>query len=411
MGTDIYKANIYVSNLYLTYGNNKTSILKNISYINDFQTDFKIQPGEAVDLSLYGDINSSVPKGSTINSSILVSGLSSNSNTVVNTNSNTAFAGQSTFFSTGSLSVASDSSDVSAKISVANQKIFAGKFLFSSSADSYNISELKFIIPNSNNISAILNVILTDTDSQKIISTVSGKNNYNGGDLMFDFNVNIPINLNSAKSLSVSYVLDAKNSYGAANVNLAPVLIYIKALNNNGDIVDGKSANYTNIISNYGGINLPDRGVTVPEIYIFKSIPVITADALSYVAPNNSNLNLYNFNIAANPAGDISIKQITFDVTINDFNGVFPHLNRFSLLKDGKDYTYAATIGNVVNNNYISLTSDGGIGVGTNPVTVTFNTEENISAGTNHTYILKAIINNFSPPSSVVTNLSPDLSA
>ncbi|MCX6721590.1 MAG: hypothetical protein NTY04_00115 [Candidatus Staskawiczbacteria bacterium] len=396
-GPNLYLASLYVANFYVTYGENKTEVLRTVAHSNYFQINYNLSAGKTIEISLYADINSGVPINATINSGLLVTG-ATNSGAVVSSNSGDVLAGPNIVFAAGTLAVSQDGSTPAAKIFASNQKIIAGKFQITSTADSYIVSDLKFVIPGSINYSAITDVILVDTVTQITIATTSVRSDYASNNSVFDFNVNIPVLANLSKSLTVYYDLGAFNSAGGTvSINIAPVLAYIKATNSSGKLIDGSAKNYTNIpVASYGGITLPDAGVTVNGAYVFKTIPTFTASQPEASAYNNSNINLYRFNMAADPSGDVSVKQIIFKVTINDPNNSNFHLTNFTFFKGGSDYTASVNIGNVIGDNYIGLIRDGGIGSGLiNKVVVTFNKEEVIPAGKNQTYTLKAYANSF----------------
>ncbi|MDP2741259.1 MAG: peptidoglycan-binding domain-containing protein [bacterium] len=394
--SDLYITNLYVKNLYVTYGSNKTMVLNTIAHSNYWQIDFQLPAGQTIDLSVYGDVNSSIPLNSVINSSLLVTGVTALSNTAVNTNSNVVLPGQNVTFSTGSLTVSLDSSTPISRMVAINQRVVAGKFKFTATNDSYTISELKFIVPDPNVIPTITGAVLSDTVTQVLLTPKPISVAYNGKDYVFNFNVNIPIPTNSSKSLTFYYDLNNNIYSNNTNINIAPVLAYVKAVNSRGETIDGVATDYSNNISAYhGGIVLPSNGVKVNDMYFFKSIPIFTAISSNTTVLNGSNVNLYTFNITADPNGDVSVKQIMFTIVITDPNNTYPNLNNFTLFKGNTDYTSSAAIGKTVNNNYyISLRGDNGIGIGTNTVVVTFDREETIPAGKTQIYILKARVNN-----------------
>lgn len=400
-GSNLYITNLYVKNLYLIYGNNlsaqagKTMVLDSVAHNNYWQINFQLAVGQTINLALYGDVNSSIPANSAINSSLLVQGVSAVSNTSVSTNSNAVLTGQNITFGLGSLTVSQDNSNPLPRIVAASQRVVAGKFQFTAANDSYTISELKFVIPNRQAPSIISGGVLIDSATQLLLTQKSVAVTYDGKNYILDFNVNIPISLNSSKSITVSYDFNSNVSSNSTNMNFAPALVYVKAINSGGTLADGSASDYSNMVALYNGITLPAGGVTVNAMYVFKSIPIFTANGTSATALTGLNLDLYTFSITADPAGDIAIKQIMFTITITDPNISYPHLNKFTLLKDGVNYSGQVAIGTIVNNNFQEVTSNGAIGFGTNTVVVTFYPEETIPAGKTKTYTLKAYVDNF----------------
>lgn len=198
-GSDLYITNLYVTNLYLVYAGNKTTILDTVAHNNYWTINFQLPQGQTIDLSVYGDVNSSIPLGSMINSSVLVTGVSAVSGTAVNTNSNTVLSGQNITFGSGSFTVGADSSTPASKIVTVGQMIVAGKFQFTATNDSYNISELKFIISDSRTASVMSGAILSDTATQVLLTSNPIPATYDGKEYIFDFKVDIPVSINSSK--------------------------------------------------------------------------------------------------------------------------------------------------------------------------------------------------------------------
>ena len=411
IGSDPYIVNLYLSNLYVVYGNN-TTFLNSVKGDNYWPIDSKLPVGQTINLSIFADINSFIPLNSVINSSLLVSGVSVDSATNVYTNFNKVLSGQNITISAGSLSVSQDSTTPASKIYVYNQKIVAGKFKFTSVADSYNISDLKFIIPVLNNSYFISDVTMSDSDTGTLIATMPIKYIFGNDYSSIEFtNINIPVLINSSKSIIINYNLNKNIDSNSAGLNIAPVLVYVKARNINKDIwLDGYASSYDDFASSYGGISLPSSGITVNSLQIFKSIPTLENIPLSNVdISNDSNIELYKFKIKADSSGDVSFKQLLFSISLNDSKKNFPRLTNFSLLKGNSDYTGSVAIGDVTNKNFIGLTSIYGIGSGvTNTIAVNFAQEEVIPAGTYQTYTLKAYTKNFVSSNSVSTYIPAD---
>ncbi len=388
-----------IINLYLVYGDNTSSTKYVAEYINQWAVDYLLPVGQTINISLYGDIKASAPIGSTIDTNLMVSGIATNSKTNLSTNSNVALSGQRITLGLESLTVGLGSGSPVVKIIAAGQRVDVGEFRFTSLSDSYNISELKFSVPGSFFSPPITGAIIYDSTTKEVLTEKAVVMTYlNNGYFLYFTGLNIPVAINSSKSIIISYDLAATVSTGNTNKNIAPTLIYVKASDGRGNIKDGVAANSYGAASRYGGVTLPDAGVVANNMYAFKSIPTFSLISVSSSASSGANADLYKFGINAGINGDVAIKQIRFAVTISDANKNFPYLKNFSLFKDGVNYTNHIIVGKVANNNYIPLTccnSATGIGIGTNTIVVTFNAEEIIPAGATNTYTLKADINNF----------------
>ena len=389
--------NLYLSNLYLSYGNSKTLVSSTLVGNNYFFINFKLPSGQTIDLSLYADISSYSSVGTLINSGILVSGVSDVSNTNVYTNSNAALFGQNITVGSSSLTASVDVSTPASRMIVGNQKVVAGKFQFTSLADSYNISQLGFVVPNLANSSLISSVTLVDTITGNTLATTKIVNDSSGDNSTISFITNIPVNLNSSKLVTVYYDLSKTVDSRSANINIAPVLKYITATNSSGNYLDGAASNYSNFVASYNNIILPATGLTVNPLYVFKSLPTFVAIPLTNpIISSDSNISLYKFSIAADPSGDVSVKQLNFVITLTDPNNTNPRLANFSLYKGETNYSGAASIGLVADNNFTGLSGGNSLGVGAaNNVVLNFIQEEVIPAGKTQIYILKADATNF----------------
>ena len=398
LNSNPYIANQYVNNLDIVYGQQtmNSGTVANQNYLSP--KNFILAAGAATDLAVYADANFSIPLNSALSASVLVSGVSAVSASSVSTNADVVLSGQNISFGASSFSVSADSTTPPAKMVMAGGSVPAAAFAFTSVADNYTISQLDFVIPGLSSSLPISDVVFSDTATGTVLATSPLKINYDTGNAGFNFNSVFSVPLNGTKSITLSYDLGNKIDSDSANINLAPVLVYVKAANSKGTLIDGVASNYTNFSASYGGVNLPASGVTVNSLKIFKSLPILTSVPLDKAtAANNSTASLYKFSVAAPANGNVSIKQLTFVVTMNDPNNSNPVLKNFSFLKGNADYTNLVTIGNIVNNNFVGLTTaNNALGVGANTLVVSFNQEEVISAGQTETYTLKAEADNSS---------------
>ena len=397
VGANLSTANQYVNNLYVSYGDKKTSTLTTVALKNNWQPDLLLLAGQTISFSVYGDINSSIPLGSTIKASMLVSGVSVNSKTAVSTNSNVVLVGQTATFNTGTLAIVADSQTPATRIVLARQRVVAGKFTLTSARDSYTVSSLKFVLPSYPNTSIISGAVLIDSNTQEILTQNPIPVIYTNRKHVLNFdNLNIAVDLNTSRGITLSYDLGAVASPGDSNSSLYPALVYVVAKSNRNVLIDGVASDYSSITSVlYSGITLPAKGIVFKDLYALKNVPKLSSSAEKRNASSGSRADIYNFKITADSGGNITVKQIKFIVTIKDPNNISAHINSLSFFKNDVDYSSSVIIGRNVNSNYIGLSSNNGVGVGTNTVVVSFNKEEIIPAGTTNSYSLKASFERF----------------
>lgn len=398
--------NSYISNLYIVYGNNTSSVNLNSNPYNYWAVNFQLPAGGSTEISLLGDISSLTPLNSKLDTSMLVSGVSSKSSVSIYTNSNAVVTGQSTTLIQGSLNASKDNSAPVKKIVSGNQRVVAGIFNFASTGDSYVISELKFVVPGARNpynalttpsMPPLSQAVLLDSVTQNILTPKPAQIAYDGNEYFLDFSgLSIPVGMKGSQSVAISYDLSTVFSADNTNNDISPVLVYMKASNSRGVASDGVAGNYAlNINAPIGGIPMPATGVTVNSLYVCRSMPIISAQAPNTTVPSGSRASIYTFNVSADKKGDVAIKQLNFTVTISDPNNNLPSLTNFLLFKNGVNYTSSVLIGANANNNYVGMGSPNGIGIGTNNIVVTFIGEDTIPAGTSNTYTLKAETKNF----------------
>lgn len=404
--SDLYSSNMYVNKLYVVYEENKTIVLDSVSHNNFWIINYNLPANKTINFTVYGDINSLMPLNSSVNSSMLITGSSTTSNNAIGTNLNDVLPGQSMTFGTGSLTVSKDGATQDYKMVIAGQRVVAGKFQFKSDKDSYTISELKFIIPNSLVASLITGAVLSDSVTKTVFSTKPVLVTYDGTNYNLKFIPNIPIALNETKSIAINYDLNAQINSNNSNIDITPVLVYVKAVNSTGKVIDGAASIYANISSSYGGIVLPSMGITATELTAFKSIPTfISNSSNSRLALNNEVTDIYRFSISADKNADISVKQLKFIVKLADADTSNPRLNYFKLFKGDKDFTNSAYIGTVIDDIYIGLASKDAIGVGIdNVVVITFIEEEVVLAGKTQEYTIKATTNGFSKSATLASD-------
>jgi len=400
--------NLYVKNTYIQYDNNKTLVRGVTVGSNYWPLNYKILSGQTINFSLYGDIDSSIPVNSVVSSGLLINGTMEKSKTAVSTNSGNILAGQSSTFGTKSLAVSADGSTTESKIVVANQMINAGQFKFEAYKDSFTVSKLKFVVPISLGATLISKAVLLDTETQAVLPSKFTTESYNSNGYILDFsNLDFTIPINSSKSVTVSYTLSSSTSPLNVNKNIAPTLVYVKATDSDKTPMDGVASDYSSsVVSFYDNISLASAGVTVGNVYAFRSLPTFSAESSNRKSSNGASSDIYTFNISADKAGDVAVKQIIFKISLSDSNKNYPRLRNFKLFKGTTDYTGSVTIGKSLNNVFTNIST--ALGLGDTNLILIFDKEETIKAGTTQTYTLKAELVGFASTSSGSISIPQD---
>jgi len=407
-----YGNGFYITNLYIAYGENVSLVQNTSSYRNYFNVDYQLPVKGSVNVSVYGDVSSSMPLNSSVIVSLMASGSSANSDTEIYTNSKAVFAGQKITFASPSLSISTSSSISSIRVVVPEQKVLAGVFEFSAKNDVYTINELKFVMPVNYSGSVVKEAILQDNSTNEVLSNLPANIISNGTNNVLSFsNLTAKINSNSKRSVAIYLNLGSVQSKNDTNQNISPILVYAKATGSRGNIIDGYASSYSSFYATNQGISLSSSGLTAKELYVLKSIPIFSSASGIENVITDSVANIFAFKIGADQKGDVAVKQINFVVKITDPNNNLPSLWNFTFWKNGINYTSSVMMGQMINGNYIGLSSNNGIGIGTNTLTLTFLSEENILAGATNTYIIKAEVRRFVKGTTKNPSISTSISA
>ncbi len=145
-----------------------------------------------------------------------------------------------------------------------------------------------------------------------------------------------------------------------------------------------------------------DMGALGTNYILYKTKPTVTMEGTtsgSLVIGTNT---LYSFTVAADSAGDVSLKQIKFEVTATDVTDI----TALKLFKGATNYTDKVTIYSAINAGGTNLKT-GALQAG-GDVWVVFTDEETITGGTSQTYYLKATAAGTTAGDSVQTYIVTD---
>ena len=149
-----------------------------------------------------------------------------------------------------------------------------------------------------------------------------------------------------------------------------------------------------------------DMGALGTNYVLNKTKPTVTrVGAENSSSMVNGTQSLLKFNVAADSAGDVGLKVMTFNVNGTDELT----LNTFKLYKGGTDYTDKVVIGDDIDgtNSYEAAGTDLATGTASN-VYVVFTDEEVITGGTSQEYTLKGLVAGVASTYSINTYLVDD---
>jgi hypothetical protein len=255
---------------------------------------------------------------------------------------------------------------------------------------------------------AIVNATLKDGDTELATQPFSASSNT----VAHFTGLNVPVPANTSKTLTVDLNLSTPSSTtSTSQVNAVLTLTWMKYANSQGVQTSDDSPEESSNTTDQG--NDPAGNA----MYVYLTTPTFTTlDVPSGQGVNlsaGSTTTIYKFKVAADANGALKLKQLKFPVTITDGSGSGTEtLGTFKFYRGSTDITTSVTIQNTSG---ATLESTNTIGEGSNTVVVTFDTEENVPAGSYYEYSLKATPSAFttstSGKDSVTTYLIGDTSA
>ncbi len=376
----------YMSNLYVKYGTQTTSVKPSItSATNSWSINYTLASGTTIPIEIYSDVSSLMTTG-TGTLTLDVDGTTVSSAATADSASTTT--GQALTYRSGAFAAAFASTPQSQTVS-GTQQIEAARFKFTASYQAYTIQEVK-IDPdvyavngaslNAENV--ISSAVLKDG------STVLATQSFNAVDTLgstggFYFTgLSVAVPASTSKTITVDFVLATPSATNkTSGLMIIPALTYVKYMDPQGAV-----------------LTITDTGNTYKgnSTYVYKAVPTITKVALSGTTiTNGSAQDLFKFTVAAPSQGDINIKQFKVDLAWSDGEGGTDalELNAIKLFKDGVDITTSVT---TVDEDY-GLDVEGstlltGVTEGNSKIIFTWSgsTEDVIGAGSSTTYTIRA---------------------
>ena len=403
-----------LSNIYLLYGGNST-VAKHIVSDSDntWLINYQLEKHVTLDIAVYADVASCAYDVSTtdqLSFRAVVKGTSVDSGTSVTEPSSSYRDGQTITFSVGAEGdltgkVAADSpldriiaGSSPEEIAAGNPRsVTAAKYKFVAVHDDFLLKTIRLELSAGENSSgAVLSAVLKEG------GTIVKDKNGNDAKKMFgaegndaeqiEFNgLEISIPANTSKTLTFDLLLNTPDSDISPTTSQANVQLFldkIKYENGLGEEISDKHPGSQN------------GDPAAHKLYVYKSIPTFTyidlGDNLKLY--NGNSTKLYSFKVAADSAGDVSLKQVKFALNWDDNNTSDLYLENWKLKRGNIDLTGADTSGA----GYVTIRDNSGNMLMTDSVSetdtlviVVANSEEIIPAGEEYTYSLYATPSGF----------------
>ena len=377
-----------VSNLYVKVGDKTTAVKAaptagTSRSADSWSVNYAIAAGQTVDVMVYGNVDSNASGSAT--TGVYMTGTTASSATAVTAGTiDNATTGQTISFTSGTWATAVDGSTPLNQIVSGGQTVTAAKFKLTASNDSYTLKEVRFAVPDTGTYaaSAVINSLILK-DGSTILATVP----YNSSSNYFNVTgLSLAVPANTSKVLTVDLSLVTPYTNGLAST--APTVV-----------TTGKDVaitmNYVKVANSQGAETAPVTSKTGNYIYVYKSIPTLTVGTVPSTQnlSTGGSLSLYNFNVAADSKGSVSLKQIKLTATVTDATAggtpSLPYIDTLKFFRGSTDITTSVTIQSDAATPLDLETTTNTVSGSNMAIVVTFNTEETIPAGSSYSYTLK----------------------
>ncbi|KKP55047.1 MAG: hypothetical protein UR46_C0009G0004, partial [Parcubacteria group bacterium GW2011_GWA1_33_6] len=354
----------YMTNLYVKYGTQTTSIKPTVAATNAWSINYNLAAGSTIDVMVLADVSSGMNAG-TGTVQVDIDGTTASSAVTADS---TQVTSQALTYTSGAFATAFDGTPQNQLVS-GNQSVLAGRVKLTSSYQDYWAKEMRFTTGSSLPISS---ATLKDNATGVILATVP----YDNTNSYFNFtglSVLIPASTNKKVDLYWNLASGLSATNASTNVNAVAALTYVKYADTN-----GTEATDTNTR-------------TGKETYVFKAVPTLSqTDLTNSIIVNGGEKELYKFSISAPTQGAIAIKQFKLNVTWSDaLTSDTLELESLKLLKDGVDITTSVLISNGTTGTTAESTN--GVSEDDSKIVFTWLTtdEDTIAAGSSTTYTVK----------------------
>lgn len=377
--TGNFDASDDLTNLYVKYGDKTTSIKSTVTDTNNaWSVNHTLTAGDTIYVEVFANIGANAGSASTdtLVVDIRIDGITTSSSTAVygtdddlTTGSN--IAGQTITASDGTFSAVVAGGTPVAQVVTGDQTITSSQFNWTAINETYTIKDVTVSLANS---SIVEKAILKDGDTvlqeQPFDELSATRATFTG--------VNVEVDANTTKTLTVDLVLGTPAAdYGTSGLDVKTTLVSYKQADSQGATTTTTS------------------GAVGNSIYVYGSVPTLVAGTISGGTINNTQSTyLYDFAITADSNGDVSLKQLKFNVAWSDAGTADSlELGSFKFFRGSTDLTDKVTIQSSTG---VSAEAGGTALLETDgSVIVTFATEEVIGAGLSNTYKLKVTPDGF----------------
>lgn len=334
-GADAADASDDLQNLYLMIGSVKTTVKPSVTDSgNNFSVNVSVPAGQSIEIGVYADVLSSVSDGGTADTLTITgsTGMEVSYTTLQsNTSSTVSTGGQTITFGSGDLTVALDGSSPLTRIVASNQSVTAAKYILQAVNETYYIKEFAV---NLDDATAAKNAQYAQlyVNGQQVGSNTSFTQASGTRAKFLGLNVQVPAN--DSVVVEVRLMLTAINGTDGSAGDDTKVTL---------DVSESKVADSQGVESALSSFGSDTAGSTM---LVFRSIPTVSklATGESSNSPESTKT-VYKWSVAADAAGDVTVKQFKINLTWTDASTASTlTLGSFNLYEDGVEITDRVTI-------------------------------------------------------------------
>jgi hypothetical protein len=284
-----------LSNLYVKYGAETTSIKGTISSSNSFSVTYNLPANEQLVVEVYADLASTLPENATVTTTLAVSARGADTGTDVSVS---AVTGQTITIVKPTLTASLDASRPNPAIVVAESSPVISKYAFKADYADITVKNLEVALINSDSVRSVGEFGL-DIDNN---GTVDESRYVTGATTTFTSSFVVPAG--TTKVVGVIAKLSTVNT----------------DKNNSGDNIKIKMVSYTKVI---GGVETivnvsADQAATSTDQIIRNTKPTVGALSVSSASLGDGTRTLGQFTISADSHAHVSLTTLTVEVTLND---------------------------------------------------------------------------------------------
>lgn len=292
-----------LTNVYMKYGSNTTSTKATVSATgNSYSLSYTLAKNATMNIEVYTDVGSAITSTHSIKSTLTVTGTTAISGASANTS---ATDGQTIAAATGSIVSAVDASTSPAKNVVRNTTSDVASFKFTTSNDSYTITDIAVALDaaTATAAAAVSTIVLKDGSTQLGTASIVYNNSNYHSDLASTYaavftGLNVQVPANGYKVLTAALQIgNIGVNYASTGMNVTAELALFKATNSQG----------------VQAVDTTDR--TGNAIYAYASMPTITNVSLPSTNLAAGTATLAKIQISSDSAGQIDWKKIIFTAT------------------------------------------------------------------------------------------------